>query len=47
VEERLRARGEARNRRDFGAADAIRDELLSRGVAIADTGAGTNWKKTS
>jgi cysteinyl-tRNA synthetase len=47
VEGRLRARGEARNRRDFSAADAIRDELLSRGVAIADTGAGTNWKKTS
>jgi cysteinyl-tRNA synthetase len=47
VEERLRARREARSRRDFGAADAIRDELSSRGVSIADSGDGTSWKKTS
>jgi cysteinyl-tRNA synthetase len=46
VEERLRARREARSLRDFGAADAIRDELSSRGVAIADSGDGTSWKKT-
>ena len=46
VEERLRARREARSRRDFGAADAIRDELSSRGVSIADSGDGTSWKKT-
>jgi cysteinyl-tRNA synthetase len=47
VEERLRARREARSRRDFRAADAIRDELASRGVSIADSGDGTSWKKTS
>ncbi len=47
VEERLRARREARSRRDFHAADAIRDELASRGVSIADGGEGTSWKKTS
>jgi cysteinyl-tRNA synthetase len=44
VEERLQARADARARRDFAAADAIRQELLSRGVTIADTGAGTSWK---
>jgi cysteinyl-tRNA synthetase len=47
VEERLLARREARSRRDFGAADAIRDELSARGVSIADSGAGTSWKKTN
>ena len=47
AEERLRARREARSRRDFRAADAIRDELASRGVSIADGGDGTSWKKTS
>ncbi len=46
VEERLRARREARSRRDFRAADAIREELASRGVSIADSGDGTSWKKT-
>jgi cysteinyl-tRNA synthetase len=45
VEERLRVRREARSRRDFRAADAIRDELASRGVSIADSGDGTSWKK--
>jgi cysteinyl-tRNA synthetase len=44
VEERLLARTAARARRDFAAADAIRNELEARGVAIADTGAGTTWK---
>jgi cysteinyl-tRNA synthetase len=47
VEERLRARAEARGRRDFKSADVIRDELLGRGVLIADSGDGTSWKKTS
>jgi cysteinyl-tRNA synthetase len=44
VAERLRARTQARSARDFAAADAIRDELLGRGIAIADSGAGTRWK---
>lgn len=47
VEERLRARGEARARGDFALADAIRDELKARGIAIKDTGQGTTWKKTT
>jgi cysteinyl-tRNA synthetase len=45
VEEKLTARKEARSRREFAAADAIRAELESKGVAIEDTPQGTKWKK--
>jgi cysteinyl-tRNA synthetase len=45
VGERLAARTDARARRDFAAADAIRDELTRRGVAIEDGPQGTRWKK--
>ncbi len=45
VEERLAARREARARRDFAAADAIRGELDGKGIAIEDTPQGTRWKK--
>ncbi|MEO8881691.1 MAG: cysteine--tRNA ligase [Gemmatimonadaceae bacterium] len=45
VEERLTARREARARRDFAAADAIRGELDGKGIAIEDTPQGTRWKK--
>jgi len=45
VESRLADRLAARARRDFGEADAIRDELTSRGIAIEDGAQGTRWKK--
>jgi cysteinyl-tRNA synthetase len=45
VEGRLVARREARARRDFAAADAIRSELDGKGIAIEDTPQGTRWKK--
>ncbi|MFL5483756.1 MAG: cysteine--tRNA ligase [Gemmatimonadaceae bacterium] len=45
VEAKLTARKEARSRREFAAADAIRSELESKGVAIEDTPQGTKWKK--
>jgi cysteinyl-tRNA synthetase len=45
VEERLASRREARARRDFAAADAIRDALTARGIAIEDGPQGTRWKK--
>ena len=44
VEGELTARAEARARRDFGAADAIRRDLDEKGVVIEDTAAGTRWK---
>jgi cysteinyl-tRNA synthetase len=45
VEERVAARRRARERRDFAEADRIRGELIDRGIAIEDSGAGTKWKK--
>src|SRR5438477_4826363 len=44
VEERLTARKDARSRRDFAAADQIRAEIESRGIAIEDTPHGTKWR---
>jgi cysteinyl-tRNA synthetase len=45
IDERLAARNDARQRRDFTTADAIRDELIAAGIAIEDTPDGTRWKK--
>ncbi|MEO5509469.1 MAG: cysteine--tRNA ligase [Longimicrobiales bacterium] len=45
VEERLIARRDARGRRDFAAADAIRDEIAAAGVVVEDTPQGPRWKK--
>lgn len=45
VEGRLAERRDARSKRDFARSDAIRDELVSRGIAIEDGPQGTRWKK--
>ncbi len=45
VDERLEARRDARQRRDFAAADAIRAELDARGIEVKDSGFGTTWTK--
>jgi cysteinyl-tRNA synthetase len=45
VEARIRARREARARRDFAEADRIRVELSDRGIAVEDTAGGTKWKR--
>ena len=45
ADERLAARKAARERRDFAASDAIRDELLARNIIIEDTPQGTRWRK--
>ena len=45
VDERIGARKEARGKRDFARADAIRAEIEARGVAIEDGPQGTRWKK--
>jgi cysteinyl-tRNA synthetase len=44
VEGRLEARREARAKRDFTRADAIRAEIEGRGVSIEDAPHGTRWK---
>jgi cysteinyl-tRNA synthetase len=45
VEERLAARRDARARREFATADAIRKELEERGIEIKDGPQGTRWRK--
>jgi cysteinyl-tRNA synthetase len=44
VEGRIRARAEAKARRDFAAADAIRKEIADRGIVLEDGPSGTRWK---
>ena len=43
IERLIGERKAARARRDFAAADAIRDDLDARGVLLEDTPAGTRW----
>jgi len=35
----------ARRRRDFAAADRIRDDLAARGVLLEDSSGSTRWKR--
>ena len=44
IENKIAERKEAKAARDFAKADAIRDELLAKGVAIKDTREGTVWE---
>ena len=45
IEAKLERRREARAKRDFGAADAIRDELANAGIQIEDGADGTTWRR--
>ena len=45
VEERIAARAQARADRDWGTADAIRNELTERGIVLEDTAQGTRWSR--
>ncbi len=45
VDEQLRLRAEARQKRDFAAADGVRKALEDKGIAIEDSPTGTRWKK--
>ena len=44
IERLIEERHAARRRRDFAAADRIRDDLAARGVLLEDGPAGTRWK---
>jgi cysteinyl-tRNA synthetase len=45
IERLIEDRHAARRRRDFAAADRIRDGLAARGVLLEDSAAGTRWKR--
>ena len=45
VAERIEARAEARARREFDRADAVRAELEAAGVVLEDSPDGTRWKR--
>jgi cysteinyl-tRNA synthetase len=45
VDELIAARTQAKKDRDFGRADAIRAELLDKGIVIEDTRDGVRWKR--
>ena len=45
IEQLIEDRHGARRRRDFAAADRIRQELAARGVLLEDNAAGTRWKR--
>lgn len=46
IEEKIEERRAAKKEKDFARADAIREELAARGVAIKDTREGTVWELT-
>ena len=45
IERLIEERHAARRRRDFAAADRVRDDLAARGVLLEDSSAGTRWKR--
>ena len=45
IEKLIEERQAARKAKDFARADAIRDELLEKGIILKDTREGVHWKK--
>ena len=45
IERLIEDRHAARRRRDFAAADRIRDDLAERGIILEDSTGGTRWKR--
>jgi cysteinyl-tRNA synthetase len=45
IEAKIAERNAARKARDFKRSDAIRDELLARGIVLLDTPQGVRWRK--
>ena len=44
IQEKIAERAEAKKAKDFAKADAIREELLAKGIAIKDTREGVVWE---
>jgi cysteinyl-tRNA synthetase len=45
IERWIEERNAARRRRDFPAADRIRDDLAARGIILEDSAGKTRWKR--
>ena len=45
IEEMIAKRTEAKKARNFAEADAIRNELLEKGIILEDTRQGVKWKR--
>ena len=45
IEALIEERQAARKAKDFARADAIRDELLEKGIILEDTREGVKWKR--
>jgi cysteinyl-tRNA synthetase len=45
IRERIAEREAARKRRDYAAADRIREELLEKGIVLEDKGGKTTWRR--
>jgi cysteinyl-tRNA synthetase len=44
IQRKIQEREKARQEKNFALADRIREELLSRGIALEDTKDGVRWK---
>ena len=47
VEQKIAERAQAKKEKDFARADAIREELKSRGIVIQDTREGVKWERVT
>jgi cysteinyl-tRNA synthetase len=43
----IEARGDARARKDYAQADAVRDRLTAAGIVLEDTADGVRWRMSN